>query len=182
MQEHDRTAFLDSMIEAVATNVWRDLSGPARAALPVIGSHSALYGRDVPVPISRICEHSGLSADEAADAVAELAGLKLVESLEVQGDEACVKLTVGPVAIREQHTIASSIREMIDDGAVKVYGNLTIHVEEPSVELMRLTTGLADLLAAQAEARDREAERVEHKVEIVKYREPVEEADLATGN
>lgn len=175
MQEHDRTAFLDSMIGAVASNLWRDLSERARAVLPVIGSHAALFGREEPVTYDRICEHSGLDPEEVPAAVEELLRVKLAERIKGPEGLRGVILAQQGEPVPGGSATEEAVCGLIDGGALKVYGNLTIHVEEPSVELVRLTAELAELLAAQACAREREAARVAHKVEIVRYHEPAKE-------
>jgi hypothetical protein len=174
MLEHDRAAFLDAMIEAVATKVWRDLSEPARAVLPVVGSHSALFGAQRPIGLSIICEHCSLSPDAAKQALAELQGLGLVvEAYTPDSDEPGYRLSCRTSPLAEAHAAADSVQALIDDGGLKVYGNLVVHVEQPSSELLKLTRGLVELLAAQTEAKERESARVAEKLEIVKYREPI---------
>ena len=173
MHESDRAAFVDSMIEAVATKVWRDLSEDARGVLPVIGAHTALLGRDEPISIERIGEHSGLRKHHVEAALDELIALGQVVRIDAQDGGPLFRLVCPGLRVPDTSGPAESLQALIDEGGFKVYGDLTINVEEPSVELMRLVSGLAELLATQASAREREASLVEHKVEITKYREPI---------
>jgi len=178
MHESDRAAFVDSMIDAVATKVWRDLSERARAVLPVVGSHIALLGHDVPISLKRIGEHSGLRKQDVEAALDELVALGQIARLDVKDGGPCFRLVGIGLPIAEKSASAESLRALIDEGGLKVYGDLTINVEEPSVELMRIVSRLAELLARQASAREEEASRIAHRVEITKYREPIGRSGL----
>ncbi len=173
MRESDRAAFVDSMIDAVATKVWRDLSEHARAVLPVVGAHIALLGHDEPISLKGIGEHSGLGKQDVEAALGELIALGQIVRVDVKDGGPCFQLVGMSLSIPEKSGPAESIQALIDEGGLKVYGDLTINVEEPSVELMRLVTQLAELLARQASAREEEASRIAHRVEITKYRGPI---------
>ena len=173
MRESDRAAFVDLMIDAVATKVWRDLSEHARGVLPVVGAHTALLGRDESISIERIGEHSGLKKQHVEAALDELIALGQIVRVDVKDGGPSFQLVGMGLPIPEKSAPAESLQALIDEGGVKVYGDLTINVEEPSVELMRLVSRLAELLARQASAREKEASRIAHRVEITKYREPI---------
>ena len=187
MQECDRSAFLDTLIESVATKLWCKLSQNARTVFPVVGSHAALCGSEEPMDIERICEHCGLTRHQASAALIELESHGMIHESYCPGTSGpAYRLAGSTEAIPDemtfdQHATPEAIRAFIEDGGLKVYGNLTIHVEEPTVELIKLTANLAKMLSAQASAKESEEARIAEKVEIVRYKDPIPDLTTEAG-
>jgi len=176
MQDRDRSAFVDAMIEAVATKTWCELSDGARAIFPLIGSHCVLFGADQPVVLQQICEHSGLSHQQALSGVWELQRHSMIERAWLaDSDEPAFRLADIPPVAPEDAPLGDDVKVALDAGGVKVYGDLTLHVEETSPELVQLVSDLVELLSAQLgnNADERPDPRVARKIQITEYKEPI---------
>ena len=167
----------DAITDVVLTGQWANLSPAAKAVYPVIGSLCSLNPNGNRLSLHGISECCGLCRSSVSKAIKELQEKALIAK--ARGRNGLPNAYAIPAHSDELDLSAWIQRLLPLPGGLSITGDVSIAVDRTGKELLDLIAGLAELLSAQATAKEQEARRIKKKLEIVEYREDVPAPELA---